>query len=232
LKRSTGFLPLRIYQLHVALGYGTLPLIDSFVRSEPRPGETIKKMRNRKVNDVEAECVEMITEEKIPREVCVDSATKTLVRPEGFRDSGLAPVGPKLSPRFLSYQEQKTTLAEVHVTELQAGDKNPASMFEPPPGAASKSGCMNPVPGRRTVKVAPKYPEPDRAGHVQGTVSVYTLIGTAGIPRNVKVVYGVSPTLDESSLTAVQQWRYEPATCDGKPVETETVITVHYTLGG
>jgi len=41
---------------------------------------------------------------------------------------------------------------------------------------------------------------------------------------------GATPGLNKASLDGVQQWRYEPFTCQGKPVEVDTVVFVNYTL--
>lgn len=65
---------------------------------------------------------------------------------------------------------------------------------------------------------------------MEGTVSVYALIGVDGKPRDFRIRSGVTPGLNASSLDGVQQWRYDPATCNGTAVEVETVLTVNYSL--
>jgi len=45
----------------------------------------------------------------------------------------------------------------------------------------------------------------------------------------VKVEQG-APELASSAVEAVKQWRYEPFALDGKPVKTETRITIDFKL--
>jgi outer membrane biosynthesis protein TonB len=41
---------------------------------------------------------------------------------------------------------------------------------------------------------------------------------------------GVDPRLDIEAVLAVSQWRYRPATADGKPVRVFLTVTVTFTL--
>jgi TonB family protein len=180
------------------------------------------------VNGVKVECAEIAG--GYIKEVCVDRSTGALVRQPPFLDREVMPVGTKLFPRFLSYVENGKPLDEVQVTELKTTEQLPASAFEPPVGAVSKPGCMNPNPVRLVKKVSPSYPAVERQSHAEGTVAIYALLGTDGLPHELRIVSGVTPGLNKASLDAVQQWRYEPATCAGIAVDVETVITVDYSL--
>src|ERR1700693_3633531 len=116
--------------------------------------EVIKEVRDRKMSSVKVECVEIASQNKHTRDVCVDASTGALVRPSPFLDRELMPVGTKLFPRFLSYVENGKPLDEVQVTELKITEQLPSSAFEPPVGAASKPGCINPNPVRLIKKVS------------------------------------------------------------------------------
>jgi TonB family protein len=231
LKRSTDFIPVRIDQLHSALGYGSgIPRGGSLVHVELGPDETVKKIHDRKINGSKADCVEVSDHDNHTREVCVDGPTGVLVRRDPFLDRELMPVGTKLFPRFLSYVENGKPLAEVQVTELKAADQLSPSSFEPPPGAVSKPGCMNPNPPRLVKRVAPRYPEQERQSHAEGIVSIDALIGKDGSISGLQIISGATPGLNKASLDAVQQWRYEPATCNGVAIDIEAVLTVIYSL--
>jgi TonB family protein len=136
----------------------------------------------------------------------------------------------KLFPSYVSYVENHKTLVEVRVTELKAIDQFPPSAFASPEGATSSPGCMNPVPSRIVKKIQPHYPEQDRQNRAEGTVGLFGLILKDGSLKGLRVVSGVTSGLNDASMAAVRQWRYEPATCNGNPIESETVITVHYLL--
>ena len=229
LKRSTDFIPVRIDQLHSALGYGS-GMQQSFTHVALGPDETVKKIHDRKINGSKADCVEVSDHDNHAREVCVDRPTGVLVRRGPFLDRELMPVGAKLFPRFMSYVENGKPLAEIQVTELKATDQLPPSAFVPPPGAVSKPGCMNPNPPHLVKRVMPRYPEQEQQSHVEGTVSIDALIGKDGSVSQLRIVSGVTPGLNKASLDAVQQWRYEPATCNGVALDIEAVLTVNYSL--
>jgi hypothetical protein len=56
------------------------------------------------------------------------------------------------------------------------------------------------------------------------------VIAADGILHNLRIISGVTPGLNKASLDGVEQWRYEPFTCKGKPVDVETVVFVNYAL--
>ncbi len=79
-------------------------------------------------------------------------------------------------------------------------------------------------------KVNPEYPEIARKARIQGVVILEAVITKDGTVENVKVLRGVHPILDQSAANAAQQWRYKPATLNGKPVKVYFTITVKFTL--
>ena len=233
-KRTTDFPPLRIEQLHSALGYGTGGSPRStFVRMGPLPHETVKKIRDRNEKGLRLSCVEIesaLNGYKMTREVCVDQSSGTLVRQGQFLDRNSMPVGTKTFPTFLSYVEDGKSLVEVQITELKIPEPWPPSTFDPPQGATSRSGCMNPSPAYLLNQTPPKYPDQERASHAEGKVSIYALIGSDGVPRGLRVVSGATSGLNSASLDAVQQWRYAPPTCNDHAADVETIITITYKM--
>lgn len=234
-KRTTDFLPLRIAQLHAVLGFGSSPakigtFSGSFAAFLPGPRETVKKVHERKMDGAKAQCVEVMTEMKYTREVCINESTGALIRQEPFRDADWEPIGSMIFPRSLTLIEGHKTLAHVQVTELKLTDHIPASMFAPLPGTTSVPGCMNPVGGRKVHDVMPHYPDEERSKLIQGRVETYQIIGTDGVARGFRTVAGVSDGLNAASIDALKQWRYDPAICNGTPVEIETVIEINFAL--
>jgi protein TonB len=51
-----------------------------------------------------------------------------------------------------------------------------------------------------------------------------------GIPTNLRIARGVRPDVDKAVVDAVQKWRFEPATRDGKPVEATITVEVDFHL--
>jgi TonB family protein len=76
-------------------------------------------------------------------------------------------------------------------------------------------------------RVEPVYPADAAARNATGTVRVYYVIGGDGKVYNAHAISGSGlsedPALRRAAEDAVLQWRYEPATIDGKPVETNAV---------
>ncbi len=76
----------------------------------------------------------------------------------------------------------------------------------------------------------PSYTDHARREHISGVVILSCIVSPDGSVRDVKMVRGVEPSLDESAMNAVKQWRFEPATKDGKPVAVFTNIEVSFNL--
>ena len=83
------------------------------------------------------------------------------------------------------------------------------------------------VPAKLIKKVKPVYPSDAAAQHITGTVRVYYVIGGDGAVYNAHALSGEGlsedPSLRKAAEDAVLQWRYQPATIDGKPVQTNAV---------
>jgi TonB family protein len=229
LKRSTDFLPLRIFQMRAALGYGPAYGWGSFFHMEIRPKETITKVRDRKIRGSTVECAEITGPEKHRRELCLDQSKNAIIRPQ-FVDGEILPVGDKVYPRVLTYVEQGKVIAHVTITRFDSPAQLPASVFVPPEGSQQQPGCINPFPPRLVHRVNPSYPEQARQSYIEGTVYLDTLVGKDGVPRGLRVVSGVTQSLNDASLDAVRQWGFEPAICDGAPVDYETILTINYSL--
>src|SRR6202790_1851420 len=77
--------------------------------------------------------------------------------------------------------------------------------------------------------VPPMYPAMARTQHISGDVRVDALIGANGRVSSMKVVAG--PTiLHQAAMDALRQWRYQPATLDGKPVAMHLSVTIQFRL--
>jgi TonB family protein len=242
IQRSTDFLPLRIYDLHAALGFGSGVAgsgsgpTGSLVQSSLTQKDKIKKIHERKKHGEMESCVEYEDEVKRLSEICVNESTGTLVRGSSYVNSSYVGNdlqlvgGGKLYPRFLGFVENGTTVAKATVTEFTTSGQFPPNSFVPPAGVSPQAGCMNPTPFRLIKRVTPQYPKSARERRIQGLVAIDVWIGLDGIPRIGKVVEHVSPELEQSSASAIQEWRYEPATCNGSPIGIQTVLRFSYTL--
>lgn len=123
-------------------------------------------------------------------------------------------------------------LVELEEPELEFEDPGltlPTAPPEPEPTGPVRTGSGL-TPPVRTHYVKPEYTEIARRARVQGTVIVEAIIDTDGNVRETKVLKGLSMGLSAEAVKAVQQWKFEQSTLNGKPVEVIYVLTVHYSL--
>ncbi len=79
-------------------------------------------------------------------------------------------------------------------------------------------------------RVEPGYPEAARKARMEGVVILEAIITASGSVEDVKVLKSVNPLLDSSAVRAVQQWRYKPATLNGRAVRVYLTVTVTFNL--
>lgn len=108
--------------------------------------------------------------------------------------------------------------------ELVAGSvKQPAAPIEPRPVGGDVK------PAKLLSSVPPVYSSFARSQHVTGDVNVDALIDANGRVTSTKVISG--PTLlHQAAIDALRQWKYHPATLDGKPVPMHLTVTLRFHL--
>jgi len=79
-------------------------------------------------------------------------------------------------------------------------------------------------------KIDPTYPEAARKARMEGVVILEAIITATGSVEDVRVLKSVNPLLDASAVRAVQQWRYKPATLNGRAVRVYLTVTVTFNL--
>ena len=76
----------------------------------------------------------------------------------------------------------------------------------------------------------PEYSEEARKAKYQGQCVLSLIVGPDGKPRDVKVARSLGLGLDEKAIEAVNQWKFEPAQKDGKPVSVQISVEVSFRL--
>jgi TonB family protein len=83
--------------------------------------------------------------------------------------------------------------------------------------------------GQLTNLVEPIYP-PDALKHrVEGTVKLHAVIGADGAIKSLEPRSGPE-LLIQSAMTAVREWKYNPTTLNGKPIETQEDVSFVFRL--
>ena len=76
----------------------------------------------------------------------------------------------------------------------------------------------------------PEFSEEARKAKFMGVVTVSIVVDATGKPQNVKVLRGVGMGLDEKAVEAVRQYRFKPATENGKPVAVYLNVEVNFEI--
>jgi TonB family protein len=77
-------------------------------------------------------------------------------------------------------------------------------------------------------KVDPAYPMQLMRENVAGTVILYAVIHTDGSVGNVRILRSVDDRIDEFASQAVAQWKFDPATKNGAPVDVEATFQIPF----
>lgn len=103
-------------------------------------------------------------------------------------------------------------------------------MPAPAPSKAVTSAGATASPGGRLIhRVEPEYPADARAQHIQGSVVLEVQVLGDGTVGNISIVTG-NPLLAEAAAQAVRQWKYQPHVLDGRSVESQTRVTINFSL--
>src|SRR5258708_5279506 len=76
----------------------------------------------------------------------------------------------------------------------------------------------------------PEYSEEAAEVRQMGTVELWLVVGPDGKPRDIRVLRTLGMGLDEMTLQAVRNWRFEPGMKDGKPVAVQINVVVNFHL--
>jgi TonB family protein len=106
---------------------------------------------------------------------------------------------------------------------LAGGSNQPAAPAAPLPVGGDV------VSAKQISSVPPVYPSLARNQRVSGNVVIDALIDANGRVSTMKVVSG--PTLlHQAAMEALKQWKYQPATLDGKPTAMHLSVTIQFRL--
>jgi TonB family protein len=76
---------------------------------------------------------------------------------------------------------------------------------------------------RATQSPPPEYSNEARDAKYQGTCVLGLIVGTDGLPRDVKGIRRLGLGLDEKAVEAVKQWKFKPAMKDADPLLSRSV---------
>ena len=183
---------------------------------------------------------------RVPHSAMKAMPPETPVKPPGSRKPAGIYQPPAIPERVLEIHEPPAP-PEISVP---TGPAIPGSIEGPPGAGAPNIAIVNPptstrppalepqprpfmrselLEGKLIHRVQPQYPVVAKQIRLQGTVRLRAVIGRDGSVREVEILDG-PPLLALAARDAVTQWRYQPTLLNGRPVEVETHITVHFRL--
>ena len=84
------------------------------------------------------------------------------------------------------------------------------------------------VPPTLTYQVEPKYPRPMLGRPRTSHVVLGLIVDAQGLPTKIHVIATGGSDFDKNAIKAVEQYRFGPATENGKPVPVEVNIDVQF----
>lgn len=88
--------------------------------------------------------------------------------------------------------------------------------------------CVSPP--QALTKINPVYPEKARRARTEGTVILDLIVQKDGSTREIHPTSSPSKLLSQAAIDAVKQWRFDPPTYQGNPVEAEMTVQVNFSL--
>jgi len=128
-------------------------------------------------------------------------------------------------------QPARTAVQIVLTFKLNAGPVSPDSdpAFSMGAHRLEEPGLVAP---RVTKSVKPKYPAEALRQKIQGDVPVQVVVGSDGKPMRTRVL--PSPdnghVFDGEALAAVRQYKFEPGTLNGQPVQVLLMLMIQFRL--
>jgi TonB family protein len=105
------------------------------------------------------------------------------------------------------------------ILSLETGNRNGPVMPAPVGGDLK--------PARQLKSVPPIYPPVAKTQHISGDVKIDALIDANGNVTTMKILSGPA-ILHQAAMTAVKQWKYEPAQLDGQATAMHLTVTVQF----
>ncbi|HTQ62517.1 MAG TPA: TonB family protein [Candidatus Solibacter sp.] len=197
---------------------------EAFLKSlgNPQPTQSTRENTGEAASTIPAAVTERISrtkrepEPKKPALGEVHLSSPTMNRAETGQDSGA--VAPTISAG------NANAGSGGFESGLAAGsEKQPAAPEIPLPVGGDVK------PARLISHVAPLYPIMAKNQHVTGDVVIDALIDPNGRVTTMKVISG--PTLlHQAAKDALHQWKYQPASLDGKPVAMHLTVTLQFRM--
>ena len=124
-------------------------------------------------------------------------------------------------------------LAEPQAPEIEAPSDLIGIDWVVPPPPVEEGPVEYRLEMERPIRISgedPQYTEMARRVRLEGVVILRAVITREGRVRDLSVVKPLGLGLEESALSAVEKWRFEPARLHGEPIDVVYRVTVRFRL--
>ena len=94
--------------------------------------------------------------------------------------------------------------------------------------ASDSAECI--APPRPTYSPDPEYDDASRKAKIEGTVVLRIIVTRDGLVKDPKIKRGLCEALDKRAVETVSQWKFTPATKNGKPVSLYLIVEITFKL--
>lgn len=137
------------------------------------------------------------------------------------------PVRVCVSVEFSPFRPPSTEIVDCDQDRLRNGFGGAASSAWANDPLRLPTGAKPPVVIH---SVDAEFSDEARAERVEGVVLISTIVDEQGMPTEIRVERSAGHGLDENAVAAVSQYRFRPATLDGRPIATRIRIEVSFRL--
>jgi TonB family protein len=164
-----------------------------------------------------------------------DEANALLGHVFALTDEDAIKAAPRFWQKYLSAQLLHTPMTDSGVDPagekpkgLQIVEIDPAGVMRPEKIRVELSGHV--TPPRALFTPEPEYTEAARHERYQGVVVLGIVIDSTGKVRAPNILRPLGMGLDDSAVSSILTWRFDPAKVDGKPVAVAMNIEVAFNL--
>lgn len=166
----------------------------------------------------------IVVNEEIPERTTADEAPATAGSPDEGRDSTM---GLRVGERLVRDPQAMAPEPEAERSAIPAPAE---TTLRPGPPTVETAGSVRRA--RLVEAPRPVYPPLARARKLEATVELRVRVGADGRVVEAELVgrpagYGFDEAARQAALSAV----YQPARLDGKPVESQAMLTIRFVLG-
>ncbi len=177
-------------------------------------------------------CIESEEDANLKRTFCFDTSTNELRRaetsprdlsPERTEYSGYRHFESSTFPAMIRRVSDGRSV-DLTITKLQPEISADPSTFSRPTGAMSRGAC--PVATMRPKMLrhgSPKYPAGETG---PSSVRFWFMLSTDGRPHDIKLLEAKNGAFAKSALKVVQEMLYQPAMCQGQPIEGQVTLEI------